>query len=192
MGRGVTGWHQSTLRRGRDLVDPPRLVAAALALDREAIAMTLFGDAVVALVGTGDGRGADPIATTVEELGLGADSPLMLRLLGPWRLRVLAMLVDRDPDPVLRLDAVQRLGVENIMTALGRPPMAADETGDLYRLGPEPEPTLLVKVRDPARRPDGTLRHHWLPVPPHVATAREGVAWTFGTGERQYRPGVER
>lgn len=28
--------------------------------------------------------------------------------------------------------------------------------------------------------PDGSYRHYFLHVPPHVRTAREAVAWTFG------------
>ena len=191
LGRAVHDWRQGALRRGRDLATPPRLVAAALELNREAAAATLFGDVVVALVGTEHDHGTDTVAAIVAELGLGADWRLLLRLLGSWRLRVLARLLDREPDPVLRLDAVQRLGAEEIMTALGRPPVAADEAGELYRIGPEPQPSLLVKVRDPVGDRDGAPGYHWLPVPPHVATAREAVAWTFGTGERQYRPGVE-
>ena len=39
--------------------------------------------------------------------------------------------------------------------------------------------------------PDGAPHVHWLPVPPHVATAREAVAWTFGKSERDYRPIIE-
>ena len=191
LGRTVPDWRQSALRRGRDLAVPPRLVAAALALDREAVAATLFADIVVVLVGAEDGQDTDALAATVEELGLGADWRLLLRPLGPWRLWVLAMLLDREPDPVLRLDAVERLGTEEIMTALGRPPLVADEAGELYRIGPEPQPTMLLKICDAVDDEDALPRHHWLPVPPHVATAREAVAWTFGIGERQYRPGVE-
>ena len=191
LGRTVPDWRQSALRRGRDLADPPRLVAAALALDREAIATTLFADAVVALVGTEAGHETDAVAVAIEELGLGADWRLLLRLIGSWRVRVLALLLDREPNPILRIDAVQRLGEQLVVTALGRRPFAADQAGELYRIGPERQPTLLVKVRDPTPSPDGALRHQCLSVPPHVATALEAVAWTFGAGERQYRPGVE-
>lgn len=92
---------------------------------------------------------------------------------------------------MLRLDVVQRLGAEEIMTALGRPPLAVDETGELFGIGPEPRPSLLVKVRDPAGDLDGVSGHHWLPVPPHVASAHEAVAWSLAGGGRHYRPGIE-
>ena len=77
------------------------------------------------------------------------------------------------------------------MTALGRPPISADEAGELYRIGPEPQPTLLVKICDRTGGADGALRQ---PLAPGAAARRdrtEAVAWTFGTGERHYRPGVE-
>lgn len=57
LGRAVPDWRQGALRRGRDLAAPPRLLAAALALDREAVAAPLFDDVVVVLVGTADGHG---------------------------------------------------------------------------------------------------------------------------------------
>ena len=126
----------------------------------------------------------------VEALGLAGDLRLLLRLLGPWRLRALARLLDLEPDPVLRLDAVQRLGEEEVMTALGRPPLSEDEANELYQLVLEPQPTLLIKVRDPAIVMDGARRHRCPAVPPHVASAREAVARIPGSGDRQYCPGI--
>ena len=52
-------------------------------------------------------------------------------------------------------------------------------------------PTLLVKITDSVRTADGQLLHHWLPVPPYMATARKLVAWTFGRSEQAYAPEIE-
>jgi hypothetical protein len=58
-------------------------------------------------------------------------------------------------------------------------------------IGPEQTPLALVKVRDASPMADGVHREHWLGVPPHVATAREAVAWTFGMSESAYAPAAE-
>ena len=48
-----------------------------------------------------------------------------------------------------------------------------------------------VALRDRVLGPDGAPLEHWIGVPPHVATAREAVAWSFGMGEADYRPARE-
>ena len=103
----------------------------------------------------------------------------------------MALQLDREPNPAVRLAAVERLGPEHMVAALARPPVARDAAGELYRIGPERQPTLLVKVAETVNEADGRARHHWLPVPPYMATAREAVAWTFGKTEQEYRPTVE-
>jgi hypothetical protein len=193
LGRGVEGWRQRGFGRAYELADPPRLLAAALALDREAVAAILLEHAVVALAEPGSGRergGSTPAtAVTAQELGLGRAWRLPLRFAGPrLALRVLAFLLDREPDPALRWAGIERLGPAEVVRALGREPVDEGPQGRLYRIGPEERPTMLVRVPDPA---PGGPREHWLPVPPHVATAREAVAWTFGAGEHGYSPAVE-
>jgi hypothetical protein len=49
----------------------------------------------------------------------------------------------------------------------------------------------MVRVEDAVRGPDGKPHVHWLPVPPHVQSAREGVAWTFGKTEREWDPLIQ-
>jgi hypothetical protein len=50
---------------------------------------------------------------------------------------------------------------------------------------------VMVEVVNSTPEPDGTSRTYWLRVPPTTRTAREGVAWTFGLTEEEYRPLVE-
>lgn len=48
-----------------------------------------------------------------------------------------------------------------------------------------------VEVLNATPELDGTRRRHILAVPPHMNTAREAVAWTFGLDAHEYRPDAE-
>lgn len=48
-----------------------------------------------------------------------------------------------------------------------------------------------VLVENSTPEPDGSRKRYVLRVPPHVATARQAVAWTFGLPEREYAPDIE-
>ncbi len=64
-----------------------------------------------------------------------------------------------------------------------------DDAGTLWRAEvPGDEPLVMVEVVNATPEPGGTRRVYWLRVPPGTRTAREGVAWTFGLSEEQYRP----
>lgn len=58
-----------------------------------------------------------------------------------------------------------------------------DETGELIEIATAAEPIRAVRVTCPS-----TGRQYALRVPPKTATAREGVAWTFGVAADEYRP----
>ena len=83
------------------------------------------------------------------------------------------------------------LGPERLFTALGRRPITEDAAGALLALGPEPQLTLFVRVEDKVLAPDGSPKRHWLPVPPHMVSPREAVAWTFGRPVAAYLPELE-
>ena len=61
---------------------------------------------------------------------------------------------------------------------------SGSEAGGVHPLNP----SAFVAVRDWAVEADGAPIEHWIYVPPHMATARETVAWTFGMSEHEYRP----
>jgi hypothetical protein len=105
--------------------------------------------------------------------------------------RLLARLVTSDPDPALRIDAIERIGFERFFAALGASPVDRGAAGALFLAGQRPLATAVVRVEDTVRDASGRPRAHWLPVPPHVATAREAVAWTFGKREQDWDPAVE-
>ncbi len=46
----------------------------------------------------------------------------------------------------------------------------------------------MVEVVNASPEPDGTFRTYFLRVPPRTATAKAGVAWTFGLTEEEYAP----
>jgi hypothetical protein len=49
----------------------------------------------------------------------------------------------------------------------------------------------MVEVLNATPQEDGSFKNYWLRVPPHIQTAHEAVAWTFGRDVRKYRPKVE-
>jgi hypothetical protein len=50
---------------------------------------------------------------------------------------------------------------------------------------------MMLRVVDVVQGADGGEKVHWIPVPPHIATAREAVAWTFHKNPDDYWPSVE-
>lgn len=69
---------------------------------------------------------------------------------------------------------------------------ATDEYGSLYRKElRHDEPLLIVRVTNATPEADGTFKDYFLRVPPHIETAKEAVAWTFGLTEREYAPEQE-
>ncbi len=89
----------------------------------------------------------------------------------------------------LRRVLLEHYGYERYLADSGAEPVHRDETGVLWRIQlPDDEPVMMVEVVNSTAEPDGTFRTYWLRVPPSTATARAGVAWTFGTTEQEYRP----
>ena len=89
-------------------------------------------------------------------------------------------------------------GTDGIRGRANSHPMTAEvalrvglAAGKLFRAGHGETATTVVCVEDAVCGPDGKPHVHWLTVPPHVQSAREGVAWTFGKTEREWDPEVE-
>jgi hypothetical protein len=94
-------------------------------------------------------------------------------------------------DATRRQEAVRAMGEGRLVAAGGIRPVQEDSFGELYMIGPEQTPLAFVRVRDASPTATGVHQEHWLSVPPHVATAREAVAWTFGMSESAYAPADE-
>ncbi|MEU8247396.1 DUF6745 domain-containing protein [Nonomuraea sp. NPDC048916] len=113
--------------------------------------------------------------------GFGAE---MLELT-PGRIR-------NEPNAELRRVMLEHFGLERYLAESGAVPGHSDETGVLWRVDlPDDEPIVMVEVVNSTPEPDGTSRTYFLRVPPWVSRAREGVAWTFGVSEHDYRPELE-
>jgi hypothetical protein len=183
--------------------DAPPSVRAALTVDSLCDAAAFFQGVAVVLVPDADavarapaGRWRPGRPPYRQVLGLLQASPaihLLIALLPTERLaeRALARLVAADPDPVLRLEAIERIGFERFFKALRAAPLDDTAAGKLFRAGHGETATTVVRVEDAVHGPDGKPHVHWLPVPPHVQSAREGVAWTFGKTEREWDPLIQ-
>ncbi|WP_406402252.1 DUF6745 domain-containing protein [Streptomyces uncialis] len=89
----------------------------------------------------------------------------------------------------LRRVMLEHYGYDRYLAESGAVPLHRDETGVLWSIPmPGDENVVMVEVVNSTPEPDGTSRTYWLRVPPATATAREGVAWTFGLSAETYTP----
>jgi hypothetical protein len=98
--------------------------------------------------------------------------------------------IDSAHDPQIRRCMIDIMTPQKFIEQGGAHRVAEDDTGVLWRQRWRWEAWAAVEVVNGTPEPDGTNRHYFLQVPPTVRTAREGVAWTYGLSERQYRPVV--
>ncbi len=105
----------------------------------------------------------------------------------PESVNVLA--IDRQPNPWIKRCMIEILTPEVFIARGGALCVSTDDTGKLWRRhwrGLGDDTWAAVEVINGTPEPDGSWRHYFLQVPPHVRTAREAVAWTYGMTERQY------
>ena len=84
---------------------------------------------------------------------------------------------------------LERYGQDNFIRDGGFTIQQSDDYGDLYRIEFDngDEPIVAVHVQDAS-----TDRDYFLYVPPHIRTAHQGVAWTFGyDNPADYQPDKE-
>lgn len=106
--------------------------------------------------------------------------------------RVTVKDIELEPLHDTRALMIERFGLERYLTEAGAILWHRDECGELYfKAHIQDHPLLAVRVRNSTPEPDGSYRKYTLRVPPHVATAREAVAWTFGLEEADYQPSLE-
>ncbi|KAB2849168.1 MAG: hypothetical protein F9K44_08770 [Hyphomicrobiaceae bacterium] len=96
--------------------------------------------------------------------------------------------IDAEPDPVTRHCMIDIMTPEKFIASGAATKVAIDETGTLWRrswgvMGA----WAAVEVVNGSPEPNGTYRHYFLTVPPTVRSARQGVAWTYGLAEHEYR-----
>jgi hypothetical protein len=92
----------------------------------------------------------------------------------------------------LRRIMLEHYGHERYILDSGAEPIQQDEAGKLWRVAlPDDEAITMVEVVNSTAEPDGTFRTYWLRVPPHMSTAKQAVAWTFGLEEQEYEPQIQ-
>ncbi|MFD0851324.1 DUF6745 domain-containing protein, partial [Actinomadura adrarensis] len=100
--------------------------------------------------------------------------------------------IDAEANAEQRRVMLEIYGYDRYLADTGAKPVHRDETGTLWTIRvPGDEPIVMVEVLNSTPEPDGTYRTYYLRVPPRTRTAREGVAWTFGLDESEYRPEKE-
>jgi hypothetical protein len=100
--------------------------------------------------------------------------------------------IDAEANAEQRRVMLEIYGYDRYLAETGAEPIHRDETGVLWAIRlPGDEPVVMVEVVNSTPEPDGTYRTYYLRVPPRTRTAREGVAWTFGLDESDYRPQKE-
>ena len=97
------------------------------------------------------------------------------------------IMVERNTE-VARI-MIERYGLDNFIRHGDFMFVQSDDYGDLYRIEFDngDEPIVAVHVQDAS-----TDRDYFLYVPPHIRTAHQGVAWTFGyENPTDYQPDKE-
>lgn len=87
---------------------------------------------------------------------------------------------------------IEQYGVGRYLIDSGATELQRDKFGVLYcqRID-QGEPLSIVRVINSTPEPDGTYKEYFLRVPPHMRSAEEAVAWTFGLEPDDYNPIVE-
>lgn len=98
--------------------------------------------------------------------------------------------IDAAHDPQIRRCMIDIMTPQRFVEEGGAQRVSEDDTGILWRQRWRWEAWAAVEVINGTPEPDGTHKRYFLQVPPTVRTPREGVAWTYGLSERQYRPAV--
>lgn len=89
--------------------------------------------------------------------------------------------IDRQENVQIRRCMIEIMTPERYVTSGGAVRVAEDETGILWRrIWLPADAWAVVEVVNATPEPDGTRKHFFLQVPPHLRTAREAVAWTYG------------
>jgi hypothetical protein len=95
--------------------------------------------------------------------------------------------IERHPDFLLRRCMIEILTPAKYVANGGAIPVAKDETGVLWRKQWwNNDAWAAVEVVNGTAEPDGSFKHYFLQVPPHVRSPREAVAWSYGLTEAEY------
>ncbi|WP_461110531.1 DUF6745 domain-containing protein [Streptomyces calidiresistens] len=105
---------------------------------------------------------------------------------------ITAERITGEENAELRRVMLEHFGYDRYLREVGARPVHRDERGTLWRIHlTGDEPVVMVEVLNSTPEPDGSRRTYWLRVPPHIRTAAEAVAWSFGLDAAEYAPVAE-
>ena len=101
--------------------------------------------------------------------------------------------IESESNLEMRRLMLERYGIKKFLVDVGAKEVQRDECGILYRhtIHEALEAIVMVEVTNSTSEADGTYKKYFLRVPPHVTTARAGIAWTFNLEQDQYSPMVQ-
>ena len=100
--------------------------------------------------------------------------------------------IERESNVEVRRVLTGLYGYARYLKDSGATLVQKDERGRLWRKRRcEDADLVMVEVVNATPEPDGSVRTYLLRVPPHLRTASEAVAWTFGLRSSQYLPSIE-
>ncbi|MBS1954835.1 MAG: hypothetical protein JST89_11655 [Cyanobacteria bacterium SZAS-4] len=101
--------------------------------------------------------------------------------------------IESESNLEIRRLMLERYGVKRFLIDVGAQEVQRDECGILYRhtIHEALEPVVMVEVTNSTSEPDGTYKKYFLRVPPHITTAKAGIAWTFNLDNNEYSPIIQ-
>jgi hypothetical protein len=98
-------------------------------------------------------------------------------------------VIESERNVEIRRVLIERYGTSRYLEETGAVKVSKDSCGVLFRKDlAGDEPLVMVRVKNSTAEPDGSWKHYYLRVPPHIQTAKEAVAWTFAMQPQDYRP----
>jgi hypothetical protein len=102
--------------------------------------------------------------------------------------RITLESINKEQNAEVRRVMLERFTFERYIKESKAKPVDKSKWGQLFSLDIGlPEPVKLVYVTNSTPEPDGTYKKSMIPVPPHINTCLEGLAWSFeGITEEEY------
>jgi hypothetical protein len=102
--------------------------------------------------------------------------------------RITLESINKEQNAEVRRVMIERFTFERYIKESKAKPIDESKWGWLFSLDIGlPEPVKLVYVTNSTPEPDGTYKKYMIPVPPHIKTCLEGLAWSFeGVTEEEY------
>ena len=106
--------------------------------------------------------------------------------------RISVERIEREHNVEVRRVLIGLYGHARYLKDSGATLVHQDARGKLWcKTRAEDTDLVMVEVVNATPEPDGSVRTYFLRVPPHLKTASDAVAWTFGLRSSEYHPSIE-